>query len=245
MASDGHDFIRASGYERGATLRHGAVYKARIHELQRDGKTLIAKDLGPMHPFFRVLFGRRVLRHEGNLLEHLAKSGVVPRLVERLGHDVIVLERIDAGHLRKKNKLEPPSRIDAVLQRLAQAVDTMHRHGVAHLDLRNRRNILVTADDRVVLLDFESGRRIDRGIFGRMLRPLLIEVDRQAVLEWRHRLAPASLSAAELESRRRYRSWKKFWFVKKLGKRVRRVFGIVRKPRIVSNPVADDRSRSS
>ncbi|MBL8766043.1 MAG: hypothetical protein JNL94_01690 [Planctomycetes bacterium] len=224
--------LRARGFAVGATLRHGAVYKARVIEVERDGKRFIAKDLGAMHPLFRALFGRRVLRHEANLLEHLAQSGVVPRLVERIGDDTIVLELVEGGPLRKKNKLRPRSRIETVLKSLADAVDALHRHGVSHLDLRNRRNILVTGDDRVVLIDFESGRRLDRGVFSRMLRSLLVEVDRQSVLEWRHRLAPTGLSKDDLDARRRYRAWKRLWFVKKIGKRVRRVFGIGRKPRL-------------
>ena len=226
------DSLCGRGFTVGPTLRHGAVYKARIMEVERDGKRFIAKDLSAMHSLFRTLFGRRVLRHEASLLEHLAESGVVPRLVERIGADTIVLELVEGGPLRKKNKLRPRSRIDAVLRSLAHAVDTLHRHGVSHLDLRNRRKILVTSDDRVVLIDFESGRRLDRGVFGRMLRSLLVAVDRQSVIEWRHRLAPSGLTKDDLDARRRYRAWKKFWFVKKLGKRVRRVFGIGRKPRL-------------
>lgn len=235
-ASPNPDLLRTRGFTVGATLRHGAAYKARVMEVTRDGKRFIAKDLGAMHPLFRALFGRRVLRHEAALLEHLIESGVVPRLVERIGQDTIVLELVEGGPLRKKNKLRPRSRIETVLRSLAHAVETLHRHGVSHLDLRNRRNILVTGDDRVVLVDFESGRRVDRGMFGRLLRSLLVEVDRQSVLEWRHRLAPTGLTPEDLDARRRYRSWKKFWFVKKLGKRVRRLFGIGRKPRLQAPP---------
>ena len=77
-------------------------------------------------------------------------------------------------------------------------VREMHRRGVYHADLHYRRNILVTDDGRVRIIDFASAvdtRRLP--VLGRILRPLLALCDHYAVIKWKGGVEPACLTAGE------------------------------------------------
>lgn len=112
------------------------------------------------------------LRHERDLLDRLRGLDAVPRLVDyfTLGdHEFLVQEFVDGNPLQRMlvNRY-PLTRADCtadtraaytawaldMLDRVDRAVETLHRRGVVFGDLHPD-NILVTADGRVVLIDFE------------------------------------------------------------------------------------------
>jgi serine/threonine protein kinase len=69
----------------------------------------------------------------------------------------------------------------------------MHARGVAHLDLRHRSNVLLTADGTPVLIDFGSAVCLrPGGLAARLLLPLLARIDRGALGKWRAKLGVQS-----------------------------------------------------
>lgn len=211
------------GYRTVRVLRHGAVHKARVLEARRGEQHCVIKDLAPMHPMLRALYGRRMLEREARVLERLDGLDEVPRLVERISRDAIAIQFVGRRLLNKKMARRPQP---ILLQRLEDAVAALHARGVVHLDLRQRRNIIVKRDLRIRLLDFESAWDLSSGLLRRrLLFPLLARVDRAAVLKWRYQLGKDALSRDQRRRVKRYYVWKRVWLFKKIGRRVRRLFG--------------------
>jgi predicted Ser/Thr protein kinase len=213
--------VTLHGYVVEAVLRHGDPHKSRVLLAHKDGQRVVIKDLSPMRPFFRTLFGRRMLRREARALDALRGHSGVPRLIERIGDDALAIEFFTAMYLRKSLANERKPR---VLKAFAKAVTALHERGVVHLDLRQRKNILVTQDDRVILIDFESALVCGRGWFGRALTALFSPIDRSAVIKWQTRFVPMMLSQADRNREARWRFLKKLWFVKGAARRIRVLF---------------------
>jgi serine/threonine protein kinase len=80
------------------------------------------------------------------------------------GHVFCALEYVGGGDLRHRLKGVPqPARHSAkLIQKLALALDSVHRLGVVHRDL-NPANILLTADGRPKIADFGLAERLELG----------------------------------------------------------------------------------
>ena len=144
-----------------------------------------------------ALYGRRVLRREERALTALAGVPGVPALLGRIDADALALEFIDAEPLRRD--LEP-ARLRRACSQLEEKIDRMHERGVVHLDLRQKRNVLVDAAGEVFLVDFQSAWVLaPGGLALRMLAPL----DRSAALKFRWRYAPELLDDEERGRARR------------------------------------------
>ncbi|MFG0315794.1 MAG: hypothetical protein ACF8XB_00870 [Planctomycetota bacterium JB042] len=204
--------------------RDGAVHKGRVSIAERDGVVCVVKDLGPMRPILRRLYGRRNLAREARALERLADFPGTPRLLRRISKDAIAVEFVRTLHKYLRDKI-PREQLPAILRSFEETVAALHARGFVHLDLRQRKNVLVPTADRVVLIDFESSRDLSGPIARRLLLPWLARIDRAAVRKWKVKLAPEICSPEEIEAVARYGRWKRVWPWKRLGRIVRRWFG--------------------
>jgi len=218
------------GYAVVKELRTGAFYKARVLKCRKGSEPCVIKDLSPMRPLFRW-YGRQLLAREARLMERLEGAGVAPRLLARISRDAIAIEFIRCDYLGAR--IRKAGRMPRVLEQLEKTVDKLHRRNVAHLDLRQRKNVLVRDDDSVVLIDFESSWDLDRGVMGRLLRGVLFRADRNALVKWRVKFLPTSANAHDVRAVKRHERWKKLWFFKSLGRAVRRILGGKARPRHV------------
>lgn len=206
-----------------------------------------------MAGWYRTLFGRGMLRREVRALERLAATGLVPRVIEWVTRDAVAIEYIEGGNARKGylRKRIGAERMPRVLAALGQAVSVLQAHGVIHLDLRQRKNILVLADDSVRLIDFESSWHLGDGLLGRrVLMPMLGWIDRSAALKWKSRLAPAAMTESDWRRVRMQRLTRLGWPFKRVAKALRRLLlgGKVRTARVtdvagaplLAQPAADE-----
>jgi predicted Ser/Thr protein kinase len=148
----------------------GGVYLARD---QRTGERVVLKE-GRPHAGLDVAGRDAVARveHEGEILKRLAGLDVVPRYIDSFtvgDHHFLAQEFVDGNPLQRKIVQQYPlSKADCddaalaeytewaldMLDRVERAVAQLHERGVVFNDLHPS-NILVTAEQRVVLIDFE------------------------------------------------------------------------------------------
>jgi hypothetical protein len=147
----------------------GGTYRARR---RNDRAAVVLKEA---RPFITVASGDALerLAHEGRMLDHLATmDGVVTKSgsFQVGGHSFLVLDAVEGDTLNRslysRNPLVSPDSTaeqrlayrDRALGLLAQVSETvrrLHRTGVTHGDLHPG-NVMVDAEDRAILLDFEA-----------------------------------------------------------------------------------------
>ena len=203
-------------------IHPGSPTKAALRVVELSGRRLVVKDVRPLHPWVRALYGRWVLRREERALRWLDGTPGVRRLLARIDEDAIALEHVDGEPLRRQLGAE---RIARACERLGPRVAELHRRGAVHLDLRQKRNILVDAQGEVFLVDFQSALLFPAGGVGGWLLRRLRWVDENAVLKFRARYAPQLLTDAERARARRQRWLGRLWIFHRFGPLLRAVFG--------------------
>jgi predicted Ser/Thr protein kinase len=189
----------------------GGSTKAVVGVYETEGRRFVVKDVRPMHPWARHLYGRRVLRREERALAALAGVAGIPGLLGRIDRDALALEFVDAEPIRRDLDA---GRLHRACEQLAERIAAMHARGVVHLDLRQKRNVLVDARGDVTLVDFQSAWVLRPGSIGvRLLAPF----DRSAVLKYRWRYAPELLDESERRRARRSERLGRFWIFNRFG----------------------------
>jgi hypothetical protein len=169
---------------------------------------LICKINRRMHFCFLPLglIGRLMTRSEIGKLRRCEGIPAVPQVLARLDAHSYVYEYIEGQSLDDK----PPLPAD-FFDRLAEALRQVHARNIVHFDLHKRGNILIDAEGRPHIIDFQIARHIgDRLLLSRWLsarlRRCLQSYDIYHVYKYKRRFQPELLTEAE-EKLSYNRSW--------------------------------------
>ena len=160
---------------------------------------IVVKDFAPRSALVRSVLGRWLNHREMRAYRRLAGHPSVPRLLGSIDAFAFALEYRPGRRMSRRlaGTIRP-----GFVDRLAAAVDAMHRLGVVHLDLRHRSNVLVDERGEPVLIDFASAVVLAPGSW---LARALGRVDRRAVEKWRQRVGddvPGAAASGSSEARR-------------------------------------------
>ncbi len=185
-------------------LLHGAnsVIQADVYAVNLENTWFLIKDFSKRPLFMRRLFCRFVLRREYSVLKELQEIAGVPRLFGYLDQDAFIQEYIQGPGELKSAKCTPPQDMPSpgFFARLKQTIAAMHRHGIAHGDLR-RKNILQGSQGDPYIIDFatachRSGSQIN--LLKRFLFHSLRKSDTLAALKLQRSFHPDSLTPDEI-----------------------------------------------
>ena len=87
---------------------------------------------------------------------------------------------------------------EAFYARLLQVLHDFHDAGVAHGDLKRKDNVLVTDDERPVVIDFGTAVRRDGGIVDRLMFRLVRRFDYNAWIKVKYTRDYSAISAEDL-----------------------------------------------
>jgi hypothetical protein len=152
------------------------------------------------------LIGRLMTQSEISKLRRCAGIPAVPQVLARLDAHSYVYEYIEGQSLDDK-----PSLPADFFDRLAEALQQVHARNIVHFDLHKRGNILIDAEGRPHIIDFQIARHIgDRLLLSRWLsarlRRWLQSYDIYHVYKYKRRFQPELLTEAE-EKLSYNRSW--------------------------------------
>jgi predicted Ser/Thr protein kinase len=181
-----------------------------ISVVEHDGRPAVLKDYRGKNAVTRGLLAPSLVRREHRVLKLLEGIPGVPRVYAIVEKRAILLEYVEGKTLNKFKAGELP---DAVFDRLCETVRAMHRRGVVHLDLRQKKNILV-ADGRPYVIDFANA------LMGKMASKLA-GVDESALLKWKQRNWPHLVTDGDREALKKHKFLRKFWIFTPRGKSVR------------------------
>jgi tRNA A-37 threonylcarbamoyl transferase component Bud32 len=188
----------------------GGFLSPAVSVVDHEGRPAILKDYRKKNAVTRGLLAPRLVRREFDTLKHLEGVPGIPAAYAIVEKRAILIEFIGGKTLNKFAAGELP---DRVFERLCETVRAMHRRGVVHLDLRQRKNILVDGD-RPWVIDFANAVR------GR-LAAKLAGVDESALLKWKLRNWPHLVTDGDREALKKHRFLRKFWIFTPRGKSVR------------------------
>ncbi len=185
-----HDFFAATG-----------LYQETLHsQRQGDAPGRIVLKIGRHQSFLGLplgWLGRFLTRREVRLLQHLDSLEQVPCLVSEFGRNGFAYYYIEGRSLDEK-----PDVPDCFFEDLTKLLDTIHRLDVCYLDFNKRGNILIGADKRPYLIDFQISIRLARR-WCKPLRTMLQREDRYHLLKHKSRLRPDLMTEAEMEHAQR------------------------------------------
>jgi RIO-like serine/threonine protein kinase len=188
-----------------ALLGKQGPFRPTVRLLELDGAKFVAKDYRACVAPYRWTVGAWNLRRERSALARLRGLDGVPTIEAKVGRWILVLSHIpgrDIGKIRKA--AQTPEFFDA----LGRLLDEIHARGVVHLDLRQRRNILVRPGWRPAIIDFGGALCLRPG--SRLLTKLA-RIDRSGVLKYKRRANPASITDEEARLLRNVERRRRLW----------------------------------
>jgi RIO-like serine/threonine protein kinase len=182
-----------------------------VSVIEHEGRPAVLKDYRGKNAVTRGLLAPALVRREFAVLRHLEGIPGIPLAYAVLERRALVLEYVEGRTLNKFKAGELP---DPVFERLAETVRAMHARGVVHLDLRQKKNILIDERRRPWLVDFANALK------GR-LASRLRGVDESALLKFKARNWPHLLTDADREALRGHKLLRRFWVFSPRGRSVR------------------------
>ncbi|MFZ5560515.1 MAG: hypothetical protein ACOY41_03130 [Pseudomonadota bacterium] len=160
----------------------------------------VVKDFSRQRGWLRRTLGSWLIAREVAALKRLQGLEGIPQGVVRVDRLAFAYRHVEGVPLASMLSEHLSSDFFNRFEALAEA---MHRRGIVHLDLRQGSNVLVTADQQPVILDFHAHLRLPRRLAG--LVRLLARLDLNAIHHLWNRYLLTVLSA-ELKPARRTRS---------------------------------------
>jgi len=178
-----------------------------IRLVPHDGGRAVLKDFRARNPVTRGVLGPILVRREHAILQRLAGIPGIPRTFGVVDGRALLIEYIQGKTL---GKFKPGELPDSVYRDLEATLHAVHERGVVHLDLRQKKNVLIAdADRRPHIIDFANAVRVDGAL--RLLRDRLKGVDRGGLLKFKARFFPHLLTAPDRAALKRQASLRKFW----------------------------------
>lgn len=177
-----------------------------IHE----GRPAVLKDYRAKNAVTRNVLAPVLVRREYGILKHLEGIPGIPRVYKVVEKRALLVEYVEGKTIGKFKAGELP---DVVYERLCETVRAMHRRGVAHLDLRQKKNIVI-AGERPYLVDFANACK------GRLAKSFRA-VDESGLLKFKQRNFPHLMTGTDREFLRTHKFLRRFWIFSPRGKSVR------------------------
>ncbi len=188
-------------------ITKGSFGKPDLNRVEVEGRTLMVKDVSRKNLFFRWTLGLWLIHKEWGIYSQLKGVQGVPQAIERIDRFAFAMEFVP-GRPIERGEILPSS----FFLHLEQVLREVHKRGVVHLDLRHKGNILVSEKGEPFLIDFNSSFYYkEKGVFRRLLFPLLRWVDYGGLLKLKERISPSLMTSQELIFLKRFNRLRKLW----------------------------------
>jgi len=190
-----HDFFAAT-----------ALYKS-SHRSQANHPDKVILKINRRNHFLGMpmnWLGRAITRHELDILRRLSSLSQVPRLITKYEKTGFIYEYIEGQTLDESANLP-----EDFFDRLTELLQQVHQQNIIYLDTNKRSNIILGADGRPHLIDFQISLYLHQDqIIGQRLfknlKKVLENIDFYHLLKHKRRLCPHLLRPDEQDKCRRH-----------------------------------------
>ncbi len=190
-------------------LSKGRWANADLYLCRHEGIDWVVKDFKPCSPIVRYTWGWLMVRREFEALTKLQGITGVPRAPFMLDRFALCYRYIEGKTLGDTQAKDLGDDFFPKLEALVQQIHAMH---MAHLDIRNRRNILVDTSGAPALLDFQNAVNLEKAPW--FLRNLFKEIDLSGVYKNWNKYKPESLDPVRRERLEALNKKRAFWIFK-------------------------------
>ncbi len=190
-------------------LRDGRWANARVEKVTLDGVAWTFKDFSSRPFFVRNTIGRFLSRREGLALARLAGIDGVPGQAFRVDGHAIAARYLSGTVLAKLPGEQVGS---AFLESYEALLAAVHARGIVHLDTGGGSNMLMQADGRPGLIDFQAALFTTR-LPGSMRR-LLEDIDMAGLYKKWVLWQPQTLGPQRRAVLERMQRWRRFWVLR-------------------------------
>lgn len=212
-------------------LKRGRYANANIYQFEVDEKLLVVKEFYSQIWFIRVTIGRLLVFRELKMLRSLAGIPGVPGEVRRIGPYALAMTHVGNEALKRchHSGRKLPKAFFLELERL---VDSIHRAGYVHLDLRNMGNIICDNAGKPRIIDFQTCLKTTN--LPRKVRRFMEDIDRSGIYKNWSRVCEDQLDPERKVFQENFDNVRKFWFFKgywlrrrwsRLSSRIKNSFG--------------------
>jgi serine/threonine protein kinase len=185
-----------------ATLRKPSSTRPALYRIEVGNAQAVVKDYSVNRWVFRNLIGRFLIWREKKAYQRLKGLKGVAALYGVVGGLALVLEEIQGRSiegLEKTERLPVP-----FFEDLRDLVESFHRRGLCHCDLKRAANVLVGGDGKPYIIDWSAAilEREFRVFPARPIYKRFLLDDRHAVIKLQLRHCPDAIPPEDL---RRYR----------------------------------------
>ncbi|MHC4945903.1 MAG: RIO1 family regulatory kinase/ATPase domain-containing protein [Planctomycetota bacterium] len=206
----------------GRILQQGKYFRPEIRVCRHGDRRIVVKDCACMQSFLRFLMGRRSANREVRIYQRLQGIQGIPAFLGVIDRDAFAIEFVEGETLARQLG---PDRVRKALADLERVIQSMHERSVVHLDLKQKRNIIVQADDSVCILDFQSAFYLGRNLLKSMLFSFLKRRDLAGLIKFKAKYIPDALSPSELKFYKTDKVLARLWPFTHLVRWLRKLFG--------------------
>ncbi|MEW6026709.1 MAG: hypothetical protein AB1599_05400 [Planctomycetota bacterium] len=173
------------------------------------GRKAVWKDYATRPLWVRKTWGDVLVNNEFAILERLQGIKGIPQAIRKT-HSGLLIEYIEGRFLNKFSEGELPY---AIIGKLEALIGEIHKRCVVHLDLAQRRNILITADFTPYIIDFANALYLRPAMaLSRAFFDYLCLIDKGSLLKFKNRYFPDKMTAGEKKYLKRFWAIRKWWF---------------------------------
>jgi predicted Ser/Thr protein kinase len=181
-------------------------FRPSVWRVETPGGAIVVKDA--RHTVWATRWiARWLLSRERRILGLLGSLDGVPHIIAAIDSDSFSQTLVPGRPLDKQLFCERPREI---MEQILHLAGSLHAIGVFHLDLHQRRNLLLDDQGRLYMVDF--GAAVAPGPWVRaVLGGILRHADQQAAYKYMARFAPEALREAEARAVVRHRRLRWLW----------------------------------
>ena len=180
------------------SFREGGGSRPDVLLIEIEGHRAVLKDQAGADKWFALLIGPILNWRECKALRKLAALQSIPDLLAVPSRRAFLMSYHESEQITRLQNMTPDWPI--FFQKLSHEIERMHQLGVAHNDLRNPTNTLVTPDGTPVMVDlvacFCRGQRWNlpnQWLFGKFS-----QVDKSAITKLKSKVAPELITSDDV-----------------------------------------------
>ncbi len=182
-----------------ATFREGGGSRPDVLLIDIEGHKAVLKDQGGADKWFALLIGPILNWRECKALRKLAAVPCIPDLLSVPDKRSFLMSYHESEQITRLTRIQPDWPV--FFNKLSAAIADVHQAGVAHNDLRNPTNTLITADGEPILVDlvacFCQGQVWNRP--NQWLFKKFSQVDRSAITKIKSKVAPELITDNDIK----------------------------------------------